>query len=178
MKYTLTAEQQIKASQVGQIRAERYWAQFAGEYTRKEDNPGDWNRLKSNFFEFCALQMESIAAEMVVGEYLGLPYGDLGDERFKSQADVGTNIEVKWTKWHDGSLIIVPRDRSSDIAILVTGSCPTYDIKGWIPVSVAKQDRFKSTKDSSWWVGQLHLRSIDTFRRSSYAENTMPNLQA
>jgi len=73
-------------------------------------------------------------------------------------------------------LIIVPRDRSSDIAILVTGSCPTYYIKGWIPISVAKKDRFKSTKDSSWWVGQLHLRPIDTFRKSAYAQDSVSSL--
>lgn len=177
MKYTLTAEQQIKCSQVGQIRAERYYPQFMDQYDRKADNPGDWKRMKGNFFEFCQVQMESIAAEMVVGEYLGLNYGDLGDERFKASADVGSNIEVKWTRYSEGSLIIVPRDRSSDIAILVTGSCPTYSIRGWIPVSIAKNDRYKSTKDSSWWVGQIHLRSIDTFKKSSsYAESSLSNL--
>jgi hypothetical protein len=176
MRYKLNAEQQMKASQVGQIRAQRYFPQFAEEYNRKEDNPGDWKRMKGNFFEFCQLQMESIAAEMVVGEYLGLDYGDLGDERFKAKADVGANIEVKWTRYAEGSLIVVPRDRSSDIAILVTGSCPSYTIQGWIPISIAKSDRYKSSRDASWWVGQIHLRPIETFKKSSYAEASLSNL--
>jgi len=167
MKYTLTQEQIIRCSQIGRIRAERYLPQFMEQYNRKADNPGDWKRLKGNFFQFCQVQMESVAAELAVGNYLGLTYGDLGDERFKSRADVGHNIEVKWTRYDEGSLIIVPRDRETDIAILVTGSCPTYSIKGWIPISIAKQDRYKSTKDSSWWVGQIHLRSIDTYKKSS-----------
>ncbi len=167
MKYTLTQEQIVRCSQIGRIRAERYLPQFMEQYNRKADNPGDWKRLKGNFFQFCQVQMESVAAELAVGNYLGLTYGDLGDERFKSRADVGSNIEVKWTRYDEGSLIIVPRDRETDIAILVTGSCPTYSIKGWIPISIAKQDRYKSTKDSSWWVGQIHLRSIDTYKKSS-----------
>lgn len=177
MKYTLTAEQVVRCSQIGRIRAERYLPQFMEQYQRKTDNPGDWKRLKGNFFQFCQVQMESVAAELAVGNYLGLTYGDLGDERFKAQADVGSNIEVKWTRYDEGSLIIVPRDRDTDIAILVTGSCPNYSIKGWIPVSIAKNDRYKSTKDSSWWIGQIHLRSIDTFKKSSsYAEPTLSNL--
>jgi hypothetical protein len=176
MKYRLSAEQQFKCAEAGLIRAQRYFAQFADQYNRKEDNPGDWVRLKSDFFQFVALQMNAIAAEMVVGEYLGLNYGDLADQRNKSAADVGSNIEVKHTAWQDGHLIIAPRDRSSDIAVLVVGACPEYRIAGWIPVAIAKQPRFKSTRDSSYWVGQTHLRPIDTFRKSSYGEAQVSNL--
>lgn len=178
MKFKLSAEQQLKCAEAGLIRAMRYYPQFSESYNRKEDNPGDWQRLKGDFFKFASLQMDAIAAEMVVGEALHIPYGDLSDERFKSGADVGSNIEVKHTAWHDGHLIVAPRDRSSDIAVLVTGSCPEYRIAGWIPVAIAKQPRFKSTKDSSYWVGQLHLRPIENFRRSSYAETSLPNMQA
>ena len=176
MKFKLSAEQQFKCAEAGLTRAMRYFAQFNDRYNRKEDNPGDWVRLKGDFFKFASLQMDAIAAEMVVGEALGIAYGDLSDQRNKTGADVGSNIEVKHTTWHDGHLIIAPRDRSSDIAILVTGSCPEYRIAGWIPVSIAKQPRFKSTKDSSYWVGQAHLRPIETFKRSSYGEATLSSL--
>lgn len=176
MKYRLSAEQQFKCAEAGLIRAQRYFAQFTDQYNRKEDNPGDWVRLKNNFFQFVALQMNAIAAEMVVGEALGLNYGDLSDTRNKTAADVGSNIEVKHTAWQDGHLIVAPRDRSSDIAVLVVGTCPEYRIAGWIPVAVAKQNRFKSSKDSSYWVGQTNLRPIDTFRKSSYGEAQVPNL--
>lgn len=178
MKFKLSAEQQFKCAEAGLTRAMRYFAQFADQYNRKEDNPGDWVRLKGDFFKFASLQMDAIAAEMVVGEALNIPYGDLSDQRHKSVADVGSNIEVKHTTWHDGHLIIAPRDRSSDIAVLVTGSCPEYRIAGWIPVAIAKQPRFKSTKDSSYWVGQMHLRPIENFRRSSYGETSLSYLQA
>lgn len=176
MKYKLSAEKQFQAAEAGLVRAMRYFAQFNDQYNRKEDNPGDWMRLKGDFFKFAALQMDAIAAEMAVGEALGIAYGDLADQRNKTAADVGSNIEVKHTTWHDGHLIIAPRDRSSDIAVLVTGTCPEYRIAGWIPVAIAKQPRFKSSKDSSYWVGQLHLRPIDTFRKSSYGEASLPRL--
>jgi hypothetical protein len=176
MKFKLSAEQQFKCAEAGLTRAMRYFAQFNDRYNRKEDNPGDWVRLKGDFFKFASLQMDAIAAEMVVGEALGIPYGDLSDQRNKTAADVGSNIEVKHTAWHDGHLIIAPRDRSNDIAVLVTGSCPEYRIAGWIPVAIAKQPRFKSTKDSSYWVGQLHLRPIENFRRSSYGETQVSNM--
>lgn len=176
MKYRLNAEEQSEAARIGLLRAQRYIPQFTGAYDRKADNPGDWDRLKGNFFKFAELQMEATAAEMVVSKYLGIDCGDLRDERFKSQADVGANIEVKHTAWDDGHLIISPRDRSSDIAVLVTGSCPTYRIAGWIPIAVAKQPRYKSNKDSSYWVGQINLRSIEHFRSSTYGEIKVPSL--
>lgn len=163
MKFKLSAEQQFKCAEAGLVRAMRYYAQFSESYQRAQDNPGDWVRLKGDFFKFTALQMDAIAAEMAVGEALGIPYGDLSDKRNKTAADVGHNIEVKQTTWADGHLIIAPRDRSSDIAVLVTGSCPEYRIAGWIPVAVAKQRRFKSDRDSSYWVGQSHLRPISAF---------------
>lgn len=163
MKYKLSAEQQFKCAEAGLTRSMRYYAQFSEVYQRPQDNPGDWVRLKRDFFKFSALQMDAIAAEMVVGEALQIPYGDLADTRNKNGADVGHNIEVKHTTWEDGHLIISPRDRSSDIAVLVVGSCPEYRIAGWIPVAIAKQKRFKSDRDSSWWVGQANLRPITSF---------------
>ncbi len=177
MKYTLSAEQQIKAAEAGLVRATRYLPQFAGAYQRANDNPGDWVRLKGDFFKFASLQMNAVAAEMVVGEALGIPYGDLEDHRNKTGADVGANIEVKHTSYSDGHLLVVPRDRDQDIAILVTGTCPEFYIAGWIPVAIAKQPRFKSTKDSTYWVAQLHLRPMDTFRRSSYGESALSNMR-
>ncbi len=176
MKYKLSAEQQFKCAEAGLIRAQRYFPQFTDSYNRKQDNPGDWIRLKGDFFQFASMQMNAIAAEMVVGEALHLDYGDLTDQRHKSAADVGSNIEVKHTAWNDGHLIVAPRDRSSDIAVLVVGTCPEYRIAGWIPIAIAKQARFKSGKDSSFWVGQANLRPIETFRRSSYGEAQVSNL--
>lgn len=34
---------------------------------------------------------------------------------FKSEADIGARIEVKWTKYADGHLVIRPTDRINDV---------------------------------------------------------------
>jgi hypothetical protein len=178
MKYRLTAEQQFKIAEWGTRRAQRYWAQFDHQFEFTDEHHHDWKRLKGNFFEFTAVQMDAIAAEIVVHQYLGMEYDYSIDNTLKRGADVGANIEVKHTRWKDGQLIVKPRDRASDIAILVTGSCPVYEIAGWIPISIAKTDRYKSDRFNSWWVGQIHLRPIDTFRRSIYGEhkNSVPRM--
>lgn len=168
MRVTLMDSQIEECMEHGFTRAMRYMDQFMERYERRPDNPGDWKKLNGNFFQFVALQAEAIASEMVVGLALGLDFGDLGDQRNKDKADVGYNFEVKWTRWADGHLIIAPQDRDTDIAILVTGSCPTYEIKGWMPVKMAKQAKYKASHDSSFWVSQINLRPFETLRRSTH----------
>lgn len=123
------------------------------------------------FQERVVEESESLAAEWVVAKYYELPFDPIeSNEHYKKQADVGNAIEVKWTKWHDGHLIIYEADRISDIAVLVVGSAPNFVIKGWIPVAVAKKDRYKHSKQPTWWVNQANLQPIETLRASNYAD--------
>jgi hypothetical protein len=87
----------------------------------------------------------------------------------KRNADVGKGIEVKWTSYINGSLIIYPNDREDDVAVLVVGRSPDYFIAGWLPVKMAMQKQFKNSQQDSWWVGQASLNPIGDLERSSYA---------
>lgn len=171
MKVTLMESQIEECMEYGFTRAMRYMDQFMERHERRPDNPGDWKKLNKNFFQFVALQAEAVASEMIVGLALNQPVGDLGDHRGKHQADVGTKFEVKWTRWTDGHLIVAPQDRDRDIAILVTGSCPTYEIKGWMPVKMAKQAKFKASHDTSYWVSQPNLQPFENLRRANYGQD-------
>ena len=111
---------------------------------------------------------ESLGAEMIVARYFGLDY-DINVSNGKRGADVGQGLEVRWTSYVGGNLIVYPNDRDTDIAILVVGKSPVYHIAGWLPVAFARRKRFKNPRQDSWWVDQVNLNPIDTLIRSEYA---------
>ena len=123
---------------------------------------------KLNNHERVVEYAESLAAELCVARYFGLDF-DISASQGKRNADVGKGIEVRWTSYVNGSLIIYPNDRDSDIAVLVVGKSPEYLIAGWIPVSFAKRARFKNPRQDSWWIDQASLNPISNLAKSSYA---------
>ena len=123
---------------------------------------------KLNNYERVTEYAESLGAEMVVARYFGLDY-DVNVSQGKRNADVGKGIEVKWTSYQGGNLIISPNDRESDVAVLVVGKSPVYYIVGWLPVAFAKRKRFKNPRQESWWVDQGNLNPIENLARSEYA---------
>ena len=123
---------------------------------------------KLNNHERVTEYAESLGAEMVVARYFGLDF-DINVSNGKRNADVGKGIEVKWTSYINGSLIIYPNDRVDDVAVLVVGRSPEYFIAGWLPVKMAMQKHFKNSQQDSWWIGQDNLNPIEDLVRSSYA---------
>jgi hypothetical protein len=123
---------------------------------------------KLNNHERVTEYAESIGAEMVVARYFGLDY-DITINNGKRNADVGKGLEVKWTSYINGSLIIYPNDREDDVAVLVVGRSPEYYIVGWLPVKMAKQKHFKNSQQDSYWIGQDSLNPIEDLIRSNYA---------
>jgi len=121
-----------------------------------------------NNYEQVIQHAESMAAELCVARYFGLDY-DLNDNKGKIRADVGKAIEVKWTAYVGGNLIIAPSDRDNDVAVLVVGKSPEYFIVGWLPVIFAKRKRFKNPRQDTWWVDQANLNPIENLSRSEYA---------
>ena len=93
------------------------------------------------------------------------------EEKGKRKADVGSNFEVRWTKYEGGQLIVHEYDRASDIAILVTGKSPKYFIAGWIPVAVARNPRYRSSSQPNWWVSQINLQPIENLRKNNNGQN-------
>jgi hypothetical protein len=123
---------------------------------------------KLNNYERVTEYAESLGAEMVVARYFNLDY-DVNVSNGKRNADVGKGIEVKWTSYINGSLIVYPNDRVDDVAVLVVGRSPEYYIVGWLPVKQAMQKQFKNSQQESWWVNQDSLNPIGDLVRSSYA---------
>jgi len=123
---------------------------------------------KLNNHEQVTEYAESLGAEMIVARYFGLDY-DINVSNGKRGADVGQGLEVRWTSYVGGNLIVYPNDRDTDIAILVVGKSPVYHIAGWLPVAFARRKRFKNPRQDSWWVDQANLNPIDTLIRSEYA---------
>jgi hypothetical protein len=123
---------------------------------------------KLNNHEQVTEYAESLGAEMVVARYFGLDY-DINVSNGKRGADVGQGLEVRWTSYVGGNLIVYPNDRDTDIAVLVVGKSPVYHIAGWLPVAFARRKRFKNPRQDSWWVDQANLNPIDTLIRSEYA---------
>lgn len=113
---------------------------------------------------------ESITAELIVARYFGLDY-DARQNNGKHHADVGQGLEVKWTKYESGHLIIYPNDRDSDVAIMVVGKSPSFRIAGWIPVQFAKRAKYKHRSQDSWWIEQHNLFPIEDLVRSEHGRS-------
>ena len=126
--------------------------------------------LALNTHEQVSELAESITAELIVARYFGLDY-DARQNNGKHHADVGQGLEIKWTKYESGHLIIYPNDRDSDVAVMVVGKSPTYRIAGWIPVQFAKRAKYKHRSQDSWWIEQHNLFPIEDLVRSEHGHS-------
>jgi hypothetical protein len=123
-------------------------------------------------FEYLVECAEAIGSEWVVAKYFDLPF-DPYENKFKVKADVGNAIEVRWTKYVAGQLIIHEYDSPNDIAVLVTGQAPHYFIAGWIPIAIAKRPKYRHSKQPNWWVTQINLQPIENLRKSNYGHSSI-----
>jgi hypothetical protein len=126
-----------------------------------------------NFHEYVAQVAESIVAEILVARFLGFVKFDPRASRFKDSADVGSFVEVKWTRYETGQMIIYENDRNTDVAILVVGTSPNYRLAGWIPVAMAKRPKYRNSKQPTWWVTQQNLQPIENLKGSNYGQATL-----
>ena len=132
----------------------------------------NFGQAYKNWHELVWQESESAAAEIAVANYFG-DYGFVpAIDNAHDTADVGENIEVKWTKHANGHLIIQnrPNPRPNDVAILVTGFSPVYVLLGWMPISMAKQPRYKHTYQDNYWVPRANLFEMQYLKRSNYGD--------
>lgn len=161
-RVVLDYAQEIEAHQVG----------FARVYALKSrpDHPGRFNKGIS-LHEFIGENAEAVGAEMAVAQFFGLRNFKPTINTFKNEADVGSRLEVKWTKYDNGSLIINKTDRQQDVAVLVTGRSPVYQLSGWIPISMARQPIFHHRLQDNYWVTQRDLFPITDLRNSVHGNS-------
>jgi hypothetical protein len=164
---TLSPGEEITSARVGLARAEA--CKISGAINR----PGyDYSEHYKTYFEKVNANIIAVGAEIAVARVLGFTDFDPTINTFKERADVGRNIEVKWTSWLAGHLIIQPSDNDDDVAILCTGTAPDYKVVGYLPIAAAKKPRFLH-KSKSYWVSQINLRPIETLTKSIYANATI-----
>jgi hypothetical protein len=164
MKVNPTIEDKVLAHTVALERI----AQIQGQ----ADDKSRYDK-RLNFHEYVAQVAESIVAEILVARYLGYVNFDPRASRFKDTADIGSFVEVKWTRYENGQMIIYENDRNTDVAILVTGSSPNYSLAGWIPVAMAKKPKYRNSKQPTWWVTQQNLQPIENLKGSNYGQATI-----
>ena len=150
MDITLTKAEQLTAHKAAIFLAENnkdYW-------------PNATTGSVLSLHDFLAQDAQSIASEWVVAKLMGYRF-DPYEQKGKRIADVGDNLEIRWTKYDYGKLIVRKYDRNEDIAILVTGEGPTYTVVGAMPVKMARTDKYKHPTQPNYWVPQPDLRSIE-----------------
>lgn len=107
--------------------------------------------------------IEGALGEMAVAKGLGR-YFDATVNTFKSGGDIGP-YQVR-TRPHEAfELIVREDDREGDVFILVTGSAPFYDIKGWILGRDARRDDWWKgfgNKPKAWFVPLENLNALET----------------
>lgn len=135
------------------------------------DAPRSYNN--NSFMIYLSELAEAIGSEWAVAKYFGRPFDPFDLDKGKVRADVGNSIEVRWTKYELGQLIVYEYDRPTDIAVLVTGTAPNYYIAGWIPVTMAQKPRYRHSKQPTWWVTQINLQPIENLRKSNYGTHAI-----
>lgn len=122
---------------------------------------GTYKKMKSEQ-ELVFHTFTSILSEWLVAKELQIDYDVKRFNIFKNEADVGDNIEVRWTPYSNGHLKIRSNDRHDDFAV----SVHTYNfvIQGWMPVSICKEEKYRYNHEYNWWIPQSELRPIDELK--------------
>jgi hypothetical protein len=126
-----------------------------------------------NFHEYVSQNAEAVGSEIAVAMYFNVRNFVPTVNTFKNEADIGSKVEVKWTKYDNGHLIISAGERDQDVAVLVTGRSPVYLIAGWFPVQWAKKAKYFNPLDNNFWVNQRDLLPIKDLRKSIYGSSAL-----
>lgn len=112
-------------------------------------DPGDEKRLYVDGY--------SALAESLVAAWLGLTWhSELIENLSIKPPDVGSKMEVRWTKHASGHLIAHETDNDEWIMTLVRGELPQMEVVGWTTASYAKRSCFKkhpkARSENDYWV--------------------------
>ena len=124
--------------------------------TQETDNPHTravpWTNDHERKYE---MQM-AYGAEIGIARLLDLPWNGLNT--FKDKADVGDNIEVRWSR--SDNLILRHYDRDGDVAFLVQGSSlSTLFLAGYYSVTSGRTPEYKLENERTWFIPKDRLYS-------------------
>lgn len=98
----------------------------------------------------------SSLAELVVANYLGLPWTALVDDLTTKPPDVGSRVEVRWSPRPGGHLIGHDDDTDGWVMVSVRGQLPGMAIMGWTTVTTMKQEHYrnhpKARNPTDFWM--------------------------
>jgi hypothetical protein len=120
---------------------------------------GQTNKVQNKDFGWHS-DIEGACAEIVVAKALNVYWG--GSVNTFKLPDVA-GVQVRHTQLDDGCLIVRSDDSDSEIFVLVTGSHPDYEIRGWCSGLDAKKkgtERNPGGNFPAWFVEQSQLEDI------------------
>lgn len=125
VRHALSKEDQQLAFEVGQ---NRY------NYHSARNTPHRWNRPPIRDLN---LEVEAIGAEIATARVLGLDWQDKSIEEDRD-GDIQGGIQVRFTNYPTGRLLLHDSDNDDHVFFLVTGNYPNYVVQGWVPCDEGK----------------------------------------
>ena len=127
---TLTFEEIILGAMQGVLRRVK-----AIKYDRQDNING---RTSDRDFDAWDVDIEGALGEMAFAKYAQAYWS--GAAGFQ-QGDVG-DIEIRTTRYRDGSLLLYKSSEDDRVFVLMVGSAGTYRVAGWKTGSAGKQERY------------------------------------
>lgn len=116
------------------------------------------------------IEINSAAAECAVAKAIQR-YWAGGVNTFKD-ADIGTNIQVRWSPLENARLIVRPEDPGEHWYVLVTGREDWFAVHGYILGREAKRDEWKlapNGRPPCWMVPRQALSALPARLRAGVA---------
>lgn len=121
--------------------------------------------------------VEAACAEMVVAKTFNRYWHGFVEEPKTLPGDVGT-YQVRHTIHQGGHLILYEKDQANMAVILVVGTAPTYEIRGWYRKGEESEDWWRIMRGHrACWVPQSKLRPLAELSAGGGAESTDPSYQ-
>ena len=134
-------------------------ARCAGAMSKRRQGAHGFDRNDERW----QIDVEGVLCEAAAAKALGVPYEPVVGMLDTDLGDVAPGVQVRGTKYPQGSLLVHDSDRDRDKFILVTGKYGIYDMRGWIHAEHGKLPHlWKVYKGrGAYWVGQQFLKPFD-----------------
>jgi hypothetical protein len=111
------------------------------------------------------IHINGACGEVAAAKYLGRYWSPTVNTYHA--ADLGKKLQVRTRSRHDWELNIRADDDPEHWFILVTGTAPTYNVRGWLPGREARIDAWLQNygnRTPAWFVPQSALHDIDLLK--------------
>jgi len=155
MNVTLTDYELVQAAMTGMLR-QISAIKIGYEQDKVKPSGGFWQR-----------HIEGACGEVAVAKAMGKYWGG-SVNTFKAQGDLdGTGWEVRTRSDHAYNLIVRDNDPDDRVFILVTGTAPDYQVRGWLKAADAKRQEWKKNYGGhgfAYFVPNSELKSMGDLR--------------